>query len=274
MSSTFVTRNSVRRTFVTRNSVTRSFNKYDPDAQAFFNRTPTQYDAAHKQAISDFIRGIKSDNGYTSLSQMCDVMYFIGSPTVDNSVINVVSPSFTALPINSPGFIANQGYTSDGLTSYIDTQYIPSLNATALSLNDFGIIIFHRTSNTINGVEGSFSNTTESAIFTFNNTISFVINDLTGSTTFTAVGNSGLLSAARINLTTANGYINGAQVLTYNSNSISLPTISIYILARNNNSMADTFTNSQESFCCLTKGTINQAAFNTRFQTLKAAFSW
>lgn len=250
---------------------------YDPDAQAFFNRTPTQYNTTHKQAISDFIAGIKSDNGVSHLSDICDVMYFLGSPTSDNSVLNVVSSSFTALPVNSPTFVSNQGYTSNGLTSYINTQYDASSMMNAVSINDFGLYIFLRTDvSEITNECGISDGGGNFLLFTprITSTFAYINSNITTGSCGTTITTLGLFSGIRKISTNQEAWQNGIKVGQDNTASSGIPTGNIYLLCRSNSGIASSFSTKQQAFFAIIKGSIGQAQFNIRFQTLKTAFGW
>ena len=279
MGRTFVTRNFTKRNFVARSFVKRAYSStYDADATAFFARTPTQYDTAHKVAISNFIAGLKSDASVSSLATICDLKYFIGSPTADDALINAVSSSFNGTPINSPPFNANQGYAGDSVAACISTNYNPSVNNSAISLNNSSFAIYIRNNVAENatdvGADDSVFNIWYLQSQKTNNTSIIGLNDSYSSpgSVSTSVG---LFHVIRSGSGGVSLYQNGILIGTTTDVSVALTNMVIYLLALNYfGAGALQFSSKQISYFTVLNTSVTPANLWTRFQTLQTAFGW
>ncbi len=80
--------------------------------------------------------------------QKLDFLYVFAVHTNSNgeSLVNWRSPgTFNASEVNSPSFTAYQGYTSDGSSSRIDSNFIPSSDGDSWTLNDASFGLYIRT---------------------------------------------------------------------------------------------------------------------------------
>ena len=92
-----------------------------------------------------------------------DVFYvFATDGDSDFATLNWKAPSsHQVTKINSPTFTANSGFTGDGSSSYLDTNYNPATSGTNYTLNDASISIWNNTfvlNNFITGVDASAYN--------------------------------------------------------------------------------------------------------------------
>ena len=97
---------------------------YDADAQAYFDAVPNAYDDTYKGYINTLVTTLKSDGNWTKL----DRLWLFANTTTGNAIIDLKALASATL-VNAPAFVADQGYTGDGSTSYINSNYTPT-NAT------------------------------------------------------------------------------------------------------------------------------------------------
>lgn len=98
---------------------------YDSDAQAIFAAFTTPPDAARKALINAYVAGLKADGVWAVL----DVLYVMAAADSQAATINWRAPaSFALVGVNSPGFTTDRGYTGNGTSSRLRTQYTPSVN--------------------------------------------------------------------------------------------------------------------------------------------------
>lgn len=96
---------------------------------AAFTTPPTN---ARKAQIDSLVGSLKSAGVWSVL----DVLYITAAADSQAATINWISPaSFTLLPVNSPSFQADRGFTGNGTTSRVRTQYTPSVNGVNYTLN-------------------------------------------------------------------------------------------------------------------------------------------
>lgn len=202
-----------------------------------------------RQLMRDLDQCIKSLK-YVGLWDTYDRLYLSCVQNVAAAALNAIDPTIgTLTQVNSPTFTANQGWTGNGTTSYLDLGVAPSgltkfiqdngclgtwsLSALAsatkamIGANDLavanGIVIIPRFSSDlfdarINGVTaGAISNSSSSGYFV----------------------------ASRISGTTLDMYKDGVSVGSPASASTGRSAVNIYWLAQNNNGAAASFSNHQ-----------------------------
>ena len=103
-----------------------------PQAQALFARFTTPPTQARKILINRLITSLLSAGVWTKL----DALYLFAAADAQAASLNWLSANYTAIPVNSPTFVADRGYTGDGASSRLRTQYVPATNGVNFTLND------------------------------------------------------------------------------------------------------------------------------------------
>lgn len=83
----------------------------------------------------------------TGVWPLLDSLYILAAPTAQNASIDWALPSRTLTVSGSPTFAANKGYTGDGVSAFLDTNYNPATNAVNLSQNSNTFGVWSLTSN-------------------------------------------------------------------------------------------------------------------------------
>ena len=96
--------------------------------------TPLSSDQLYR--LTDFVKALKTGLSITNLSDAFDVMYVLGGETSESSLRNLVDNAHHATLINSPSFNVYEGFTGNGVNSYIDTNYNALTEADNLSINN------------------------------------------------------------------------------------------------------------------------------------------
>ena len=65
-----------------------------------------------------------------------DAFYMMAAADAQSSLLNWVSTSYNLTAVNSPAFVADRGYTGDGSTSYLDTNFNPTTAVGAKFVQD------------------------------------------------------------------------------------------------------------------------------------------
>jgi hypothetical protein len=211
-------------------------------ATAFLSRT-SGLDTTHTSLYTTMICGMVADGDFASL----DVIYILATQNSATALLNLTSSSFALTPQNSPTFTADQGYTGDGATSWLNTNWAPATNGVNYTLNSasFGAyILTNRTGASGNtSILGSFSSSfTDETFFRPNvdgagtNFVSFNAN--TGVSIGAAVVTSqGSWIASRVSSSAVNLYRNGniTPLGTGTTASGTISLISMALLGINNN---------------------------------------
>jgi len=84
----------------------------------------TAWDDTYRGHLDQLFSDLKSGqvNGTNVLAEL-DMLYLHNAPDSATALTDIIDPTRTATAVNSPTFTANEGFTGNGTTSYIDTNY-------------------------------------------------------------------------------------------------------------------------------------------------------
>lgn len=171
--------------------------------------------------------------------QKLDVLYVFAAPDNTTALTNLVSSSFSGIISGHvPTFTADQGFTGNGSSAYIDSQFVPSTAGGNFTQNNCHISFWDLSSRTVANagihmgtIGSSVGNTQAAANFTANE---FLIQMTAGASANVSEANAqGHHIASRTDSSNMLGYKNGAQALTSATASNGLSDHSILILCRN-----------------------------------------
>ena len=202
-------------------------------------------------ALNTLVAALKTDGIWTKL----DALYIMATNgDSDFACYNVKDPtSFNLTKVNSPTFTSLEGFTGNGSTSYLDTNYTPSTDGVNFLQNNASLFFYNRVGRTGGGSEYDFAaeQGSNQAMLTvhFNdsfrpviriNSSSAIINGTTGRET-------GFQLATKANSNSLAYYNDGvlANSATIPSNQ-DRPNLNLFLLARNTGS-ASLFSTKQMS---------------------------
>jgi hypothetical protein len=134
---------------------------FEPEADTLFAAMTSQPDATRKALINGLIAGLKADGIWSQL----DLFYITAAHDAQAALLNWKSPgTFDLIAVNSPGFTVDRGYTGDGASSRLRTQYIPSTHAVNLTQNSASAWVWSRTAAAASTTIGDIGNTTGNRI--------------------------------------------------------------------------------------------------------------
>lgn len=244
---------------------------YDADAIAIFNAFTTPPTDARKTLINNFVVYLKGTGDWAKIV----TCWGMAAETQQAGQINWKSPAtFTLTLVNSPTFTADEGFNSNGTTSYINTNWIASTHGAGVYLqDDAGITVYTRTSGTGSGnLFGVIGAANVKSIgftpkFTDNNLYSRFNNV---NTIFYSAANAtseALYTMLRTSSTDLTVYRNSVSLGLQSKTSDGLPTLNLYLLCANNNGTAQLFTTKQASFVIIHSGSISVANLQTAIET-------
>ena len=105
---------------------------FEPETIALLSRMSTTPDITRRNIINDLIKGLKDDGIWNLL----DVLVINAAHSAQAGILNWINSSHTSTLVNAPTFTLNQGFTGNGSTSYIDTEYNPSTEAVNFTQNN------------------------------------------------------------------------------------------------------------------------------------------
>lgn len=139
---------------------------FSPQAQQFFARLPTQPNAATKACYNTAINSIVASGAWTLL----DFYHlYSGTPTQADALVNLVQSNYGGIIHGSMTWSTNGGFTGDGSTGYIDTQFIPGTVGANYQLASANIGVAIQTNRTstafVAAIGTTFADNTTSAIW-------------------------------------------------------------------------------------------------------------
>lgn len=103
-----------------------------PQSLALFARFTTPPTLTRMVQINTLIGSLISGGVWTKF----DAFYMLAAADAQSSLLNWASTSYNLTAVNSPAFVADRGYTGDGSTSYLDTNFNPTTAVGAKFVQD------------------------------------------------------------------------------------------------------------------------------------------
>lgn len=251
--------------------------RYDPDAILYFNQLTGSLPVSFKNAVSTYVRALKAAGIWTQL----DRLWLHATPNQQNARISIVNPTSTPITeVNAPTWTANLGYTGNGATSYLNTNYNSLTSSFNFTQNSACYGLYSRT-NTANSVSsfGIDDNVVYSVMFLrFPADISyFYLNNAASAAGAANTTTLGLFMATRSIAARLDLYKNGVSYGSELQVSNGLANRVFYILSWNslsNGGVAYGFDTRQVSLSVIGGGGINQSDFYTATQALAVAIGF
>ena len=221
---------------------------YSTEYQAVLDRATTlgytQPSTAQKKKQNTLIQDLKD----AGIWDLLDVFYvFATDGSSDFATLNWKSPSANqATKVNSPTFTSNLGFTGNGTSSYLNTNWEPSTQGVNYTVNEascftyLGLDLAVSSTVSYGSNIGTPTRTITQTTRVPGDTLNFLLN--TGA--FTSITNSnaiGFYHNKRTTSTAVQLFKNGASVASQSQAASGIPPLNIFLLARNNNGTAGNF---------------------------------
>lgn len=116
--------------------------EYDEDAQLYFNQLDPQPSSAFKVAVNNLIKHLKASGNWEKF----DRLWIHATEHQQNATISLVQPATTPISeVNAPAWVSGEGYTGNGSTSYLNTNFNPAVQASRFATNSGCIFYYSRT---------------------------------------------------------------------------------------------------------------------------------
>lgn len=160
-----------------------------------------------------------------------------------------------ATAVNSPTFTTDRGYVFNGSSSYLDTGFIPSAHAAAMTGSNMRGAVYERTNVNANASMGVTQGTDQNLAVFARSTGPVAIgtlNSASASVTLSSADSRGFTVASRTLAPVFEIFKNGVSLGTATpaSSATTLPTISLFIGARNNAGTPNSFKAASVGFAC------------------------
>jgi hypothetical protein len=185
---------------------------YNAASLAFFAAFTTPPSAARKTLINNCVVALINAGIWSQL----DILYMLAAADSQAATINWKNPgTFNLVAVNSPTFSADRGFTSDGSTSRLRTQFTPSTNGVNFTQNSASAWVYCRTdvAENVNDIGNTSNPATKIATRLVGNNAAASVNDITPTNVANA-SSIGFFGSSRINSTTKRLWKNGVQIGT------------------------------------------------------------
>ena len=222
--------------------------------------------------VNDLVKSLKQTGIWSNL----DRLWLFASESNQAARISLVNPSSTAITeVNAPAWVANQGYTGDGATSYLNTNYTPSTQSVKHTLNSSSFGVYLRSDSNVTALDsGSVGSGTGASVWIRarqSGVVGWAANDAGTGTAPTVAASSGFTSVSRTTSTAITIDKNGVSLGTSSNVSTSLSNTAVYILGANNNGTLLSPSLRESSACFIGSGTINSLTLYNTIQTYMTA---
>lgn len=196
-------------TFCPQSGIVSGGSLFLPETIALLSAMTVTPDAARQILINATISSLKSSGIWAQL----DLLYVDAAHDSQAARLNWKTPgSFTQAAVNGPVFVVDRGFTGDGSSSRLNTNFTPSTQATQITQNNASAWVWCVT-NTINGSGDIGGSATSNIRLRTSNGVNaaVIINDATTSTVAN-ITSVGLMGISRPSGSTKKVWKNGAQM--------------------------------------------------------------
>ena len=218
---------------------------YDSDANFLFSQMSPPPDATRKRLIDWTVRELKAFGIWYRL----DRLFVFAAHAQQGALLDWTKATRSATAVNSPTFTTDRGFTGNGTTSYINSNYNANSQGVNYSLNS-AVIGAYVTGTAVDaGIVVGFSDAAAFSQFQPRSTGDIVVPRLNsgGSTTSASTDASGWWTIDRASSAEFITYRNGASFSTHTTVSSAVSNFTSYILARNLAGTAGAFFSLQTS---------------------------
>jgi len=115
-----------------------------PETKTYISGLVTPISTAQKKKIDKLVKDLKTGLAITNLSDFFDVFYVLANETAELGLRNLVKRANDATAINSPSFVALEGFAGNGTSSYLNSNYNQNLHSVKSTLNSTSIGVYSR----------------------------------------------------------------------------------------------------------------------------------
>lgn len=235
----------------------------------------SSFTKADQVNYNSLLCGLNADGNLAHL----DFVHVLAAPNAAASLLNLVDTSYSLVSHGTVTFTARQGYTSDGTTGYLDTQYVPSSAAGKMTLASGSLGAYDLTGgiDSKSPIGATNNSTTDISIFVYTTTgagpgMHGEVNDYTGSTCSNCFSNAKGMFAVQRNAGNDILWRNGVTPLTNTVAPVSLTPYSVFVLARDVAGTASSITTDKIAIDFLGDGSLAQASFALRANSFLMAY--
>lgn len=239
-----------------------------PQTKAYLKQCNPKPSAKWTKALNTFIKGLIADGNWALL----DRLWLFNTDYQQNARISLVNPTSTQITeVNSPSWTKNVGYTGNGTSMYLNTNFNPATQGKYFTLNlaSMGFYMEHIDLSTEEVDLGVYDGTNLTRlIINYNGTggDEWSINSTSNVINTGSPGAAGMYVGVRSSSTTYSIYYNGISYASGSNTANTIPSLVQYIMTENNSGTPSTaYSKRTYSMVFYGSGSINQAKLYSRF---------
>lgn len=239
----------------------------DPDVQTYITNNSIS-DQTEIDATNTFILGLKANNFYTRIDRL-NLM----SPTSSAAALADFFGGTAMTAVGSPTY-ATTGFTTNGTSSYLNSGYTPNASG-KLTTDNFSYWVYLRsgTQGTTKNAMGANNNLSAKPTWLNNTNPAYTFSP--GNLVVSVQGNvgtmAGLITGSKRGIADGNLYKNGT-LITQNTTSTSSGTVigrPLYLMANNNNNVANNFMPGEICFFMAATGAFTDPEVSTMYNLIQ-----
>lgn len=248
--------------------LSRKISGYDLDSQLYFDKLTGIIPDAWKNAVNIFVLSLKAAQLYNKF----DRLWIHATPNQQNATISLVYPSSTAaVEIDSPSWVQYRGYSGDGVSSYLDSNYNASTEGINFTLDSASIMTYSRTDldATQSSLGSSMSGIASAILPRFGGgAFDAYINDNASIGGSNVADSLAFIVGKRVDSLTVKRYKRGVIVLPdISSASGSIPNVNFFLLALNSGGSPLYLSTRQTSISAIGSGDMDEVVLYSIIQT-------
>lgn len=190
-------------------------------------------------ALDTLVKNWKNHLGINLLTDVWDIAYILGGETQACSLRNLAKRAHDCTSTDMPTFTALEGFSGNGTTQYLDTNFNPATQGVRMQQDDASLFVYSRSNVSEDAVEVGCQTTAGAAAFYLSFNYSGVsihgFNSGSGVRGTATVPSTGMKSGSRAAANNEKHIVNGILI---DDNAIAhsvVPSFNIFICGLNNN---------------------------------------
>lgn len=238
---------------------------YNSNCQTWLNNLPSTPPTWYSSIVNQLFQDLED----AGIFNLLDRLFIFSAPSEGIALISLVNPTATpAGNVNSTTFTPYQGYTGNGTTMYLNSQFNPTLNGVNYTQNSAsaGVYVRKERATANQECEIGHSDGSTNLIVQLNftgNIYRCFINSNSQNTSVPYTTTKGLFSVDRTASNLSNNWRNGVNVMASPTVSNAVLNVNVSILARG----AVNLSTNQVSMAYFGSGGISQNVFYNIIQT-------
>jgi len=229
--------------------------EYDDEVDSYISGLSTALSATTLGRLNTFVVALKDSLNISTLDDVFDVMYVFANETQEAALRNLVERDHDGTAVGSPAFAAYEGFTGDGTAAYINTDYSAYYDSVNYTRNNASIGLYIRNNVSEEKVDvGARAGAVDIIVYSNYPSLGTVSRINVDGPRIDAANSSSVgffivtrNGSAMSNQVSYKNKTTPTQTASGSTNTVSAPTVNLYILALNNAGTAGDFSTKQVS---------------------------